>query len=410
MAKILFLAHRIPYPPNKGDKIRSWNFLRHLARKHDVQAGFFIDDPSDIQHVPFLENYCAKVFWEFASPRKQKLSSLRGFLTGHSLTEMAYPSNSLRDQVAATLDEGVDLVFLYSAACRSFLPETVTVPVITDFVDVDSEKWKAYSSSHKGPMAWAYGREGRLLADYERRLAQESRVSIFVSGDEANLFRKNSAAAGVSANIVGIPNGVETDKFDPSKYTVEHTGNRRILFTGAMDYAPNIEAVVWFVEEIFPRIVNDNENVEFFVAGRPVAPAVAALGAVDSVTIVGGVNDMAAEISHADIVVAPLLTARGIQNKVLEGMAMAKPVVCTQAANEGINAPHKKSILVADTAQEFADAVTSILKDQNSAKRLGLAARSFVADNNSWEAAFSLLDDEINKALVESVEQEPNES
>lgn len=410
MAKILFLAHRIPYPPNKGDKIRSWNFLKHLSSNHEVQVGFFIDDPSDKQYVSFLEKNCAKVFWKFASPLKQKLASLRGFLTGRSLTEMAYPSKSLRAEVASILDEGVDLVFLYSAACRSFLPDTVNVPVVTDFVDVDSEKWTAYSSSHKGPMAWVYGREGRLLAGYERDLAQESCVSIFVSGDEARLFRQNAKAFGVSANIVGIPNGVETDKFDPGKYIVEPSRRRRILFTGAMDYSPNIEAVIWFVEQVFSIIQRDNENVEFFVAGRPVAPAVAALGTVEGVTIVGGVEDMAAEIARADIIVAPLLTARGIQNKVLEGMAMAKPVVCTQAANEGINAPNNQCVLVADTAKDFADAVSSLLRDQSLAREIGLAARNFVADNNSWEAAFSLLDDEITNALLESVAQAPDES
>lgn len=399
MAKILFLVHRIPYPPNKGDKIRSWNFLRHLCETHEVHAGFFVDDPADIQHVKVLEEHCRSVHWSFASPMKQKLASLRGFLNGRCLTEMAYPSAKLREGVKQVLDRGIDCVFLYSAASRAFLPKEVTVPIITDFVDVDSAKWEAYAAQKSGPLSAIYHREARLLARYEHNLARESATSVFVSGDEAALFRERLGAPSSAAEVFGIPNGVDTEAFDPDKYQGQRSAGKRVLFTGAMDYAPNVDAVEWFVRDIFPAIRRAINDVEFFVAGRPVAPAVKALGTEDGVTVLGGVDDMAAEIAKADVVVAPLRTARGIQNKVLEGMAMAKPVVCTSAANEGINAVVGESIIVADEVEAFAESVIDLLNDPKKAHQISQNARRFVQQFNSWEAAFSQLDTVISDAL-----------
>ncbi|MBO6503778.1 MAG: TIGR03087 family PEP-CTERM/XrtA system glycosyltransferase [Kordiimonadaceae bacterium] len=402
MAKILFVAHRIPYPPNKGDKIRSWNFLKHLCEHHEVHAGFFIDEPEDQEHLTFLETHCASVHSAFASPLTQKCASLRGFAVGRSLTEMAYPSKTLRSKLQEVLEQGVDLIFLFSAASRSFLPKQVSVPIITDFVDVDSAKWDAYAAQKSDIMGAVYAREGRMLRHFEQELAKESAASVFVSADEADLFKQRLGTVSEMLSVSGIANGVATEIFDPGNYANTISNGRRILFTGAMDYAPNVDAVEWFARNIFPIVRNSLQDAEFFVAGRPVAPAIRALSTIDGVTIVGGVQDMAAEIAKSDVVVAPLRTARGIQNKVLEGMAMAKPVVCTSAANEGINAPDGDAIVVADQADSFADAVVQLLNNPSTASGVGNNARLFVQQHNSWDAAFGQLDQVIERVFTRS--------
>ncbi len=385
MARILFLAHRIPYPPNKGDKIRSWHFLEYLMERHEIHLGFFIDDPADLEHVDFLQKRSASLHFSFASPLKQKLFSLKGFLTGTSLTENAYPSSGMRSFVANLIDTNqVDAVFLYSAATYRFLPKNMKgVPIITDFVDVDSAKWEAYAANNSWPMSLIFRREGAKLAAFEAHVADRSLASVLVSKDEAALMRNRLSNRQQNAGkILGITNGVNAKAFSPEKYSTTSTKGR-LIFTGAMDYAPNIEAVVWFVENVFHRVKLEHPHVELVIAGKPVAPDVQRLDAHDGVNVIGAVDDMAETIAGASIVIAPLLTARGIQNKVLEGMAMAKPVIATRAANEGINAPDRAAIWIANDPDGFAEAVAALL-EPTAAKQLGVAARNFVMDNFSW--------------------------
>lgn len=400
MARILFLAHRIPYPPNKGDKIRSWHFFKHLAENHEVHVSFFIDDPLDLQFVDHIDGMCASVTWAFASPLKQKIASLRGLLNGKSLTEMAYPSKSFRKSVSQKLVDGIDLIFLYSAATATFLPNTIQQPIITDLVDVDSAKWEAYAHSAKFPVNMIYAREGRCLGAFEAALAKRSEASILVSGDEAKLFESRLSRMGMQTAVCGIENGVNIDVFDPAKYSTEKQPREPVLlFTGAMDYAPNIEAVIWFADHVFPSLRQEFPDLLFRIAGRPVASQVQALDQIDGIEVVGPVDDMAQEIAAASVIVAPLQTARGIQNKVLEGMAMAKPVVCTSAANEGINAPSGKCVLQADLPVDFARAVKDLLLSPATRKEIGRNARTFVTENFSWMSAFEKLDNLIDGVL-----------
>lgn len=400
MARILFLAHRIPYPPNKGDKIRSWHFLKHLCKQHEVHLGCFIDDPADLAHVEFLETICSSVTCSFATPLKQKLASLKGLLTGTSLTENAYPSRKLRHDIAARLtSQPFDLVFIFSAASFTFLPKDLPdTALVTDFVDVDSAKWGAYADQARWPMSMIYAREAQKLADFEAKVADVSRVSFLVSEDEAGVLKSMLTAHGVHADVRGIPNGVDAEAFSPKRFEHPPVADR-IIFTGAMDYLPNVEAVTWFVEQVFDQVKQALPATEFVIAGRPVSPSVQRLDKRAGVTVLGGVEDMAAEIAKAALVVAPLQTARGIQNKVLEGMAMSKPVLCTPAANEGINAPDGEAVVIAQHASDFASKVIALLSSEKEREAIGQRARAYVLDNFSWQTAERQLDTSLEGVL-----------
>lgn len=400
MARLLFLAHRIPYPPNKGDKIRSWHFLQYLMERHEVHLGFFVDAKEDLEHIEFLKDQCTSLEYCFASPLKQKIASLLGFLKGTSLTENAYPSRQMRRFTADLVNTNkIDAVFLFSAATFDFLPNDLNgIPVVTDFVDVDSAKWEAYADSGKWPMSSVFRREAEKLAAFETKVAQKSVASVLVSNDEARLMGDRLSERGhAGLNVKGVTNGVDTTVFSPEKYAKPVRPNQ-LIFTGAMDYAPNVEAVTWFVNSVFHRLKANHPDIEFVIAGRPVSPAVQKLDACEGVTVVGAVDDMAETISIAAIVVAPLLTARGIQNKVLEGMAMGKPVIATSAANEGINAPDLEAIRIADDADAFVNAIEMML-DQAEAKMMGKAAREFVAKNFNWEVSCKKLETLIHVAI-----------
>lgn len=397
MANILFLAHRIPYPPNKGDKIRSWHFLSHLLDKHNVHLGFFVDDSKDLEHVPFLEKRAASICFEKTTPLAQKVRSLRGLVTGKALTVSAYPYGHIQRYTSELISsENLDLVVLFSAATGPLVSDSCEVPIITDLVDVDSEKWAAYAKNAKWPLSWIYRREGAKLGEYEAELSSRSRETLLVSEQEAELFSVLNPEQASKSHAV--PNGVDLQKFSPNLYA-DPSRNDTIIFTGAMDYQPNIEAVTWFCREIWPMIFAKNNGAIFKIAGGPMTSKLEALKGVPGVEVLGYVDDMAKEIAAAAVCVAPLRTARGIQNKVLEAMAMGKPTVATRLANEGINAVDGDSICVADTASDIAAKVNELIANSVEQKRVGKSARAFVENHFTWDHAFAKLDALVGKYL-----------
>jgi sugar transferase (PEP-CTERM/EpsH1 system associated) len=402
MARILFLAHRIPYPPNKGDKIRSWHLLMHLCQHHDVHLAYYIDDPRDLVHTEKLASMVKSQAYCHVSKRQQKLRALTGLFSGKPLTVAAYPKGKLRRYCQTLLDAGeIDLIFLFSGAVAPlvFARGTPPCPVVTDLVDVDSAKWQAYAGASRWPVSLLYRREYRTLAAYEREIARRSASTLFVSEDEAVLFRAG-ISAGVGAKVHAVMNGVDLARFDPARYPAASEHGEQVIFTGAMDYAPNIEAACWFVRSVWPLIRAQMPGASFVIAGGPAGSAVTELTKVPGVSVLGYVDDMAATIAAAQVAVAPLLTARGIQNKVLEGMAMAKPVVATRAAKEGIAAQEGRDLLVANGPTDFAQAVLALLKDSEAARRIGAGARRFVEGHHSWPRCLEVLDGVIAKVLA----------
>lgn len=283
----------------------------------------------------------------------------------------------------------VDAVYAFSGQMAQFVSPGVAPRLIMDFVDVDSAKFAAYGEEARGPMRFVYAREARKLLAFETAVASRADASLFVSEAEAALFRRQSAAARVRA----VANGIDSGFFDPAadfpRLTTEQRGEGPLLlFTGQMDYRPNVDAVRWFAAEVLPLL----PTARFVIAGRNPAPEVRALSG-PRVTVTGAVDDMRSWLAGADVVVAPLQIARGVQNKVLEAMAMERPVVASPAAFEGIEAQAGRHLLVADGAGAFAQAIADLLTDRARARRLGQAARQLVASTYRWEARLAPLRD-----------------
>lgn len=394
MADILFLAHRIPYPPNKGDKIRSWHILEHLARHHRVHLGCFVDDADDLQHIPFLKSICAETHFVPISPFRAKLQSLRGLLTGEPLSIAFYANKGLCDWVCDILArQPISAAFVFSSAMGQFIPEDISpeLPVIMDFVDVDSDKWAQYAQSCTWPMSWIYNRESRTLIAYERKLARRVTAGIFVSEHEAQLFK--SLAPEVAPKIYAMNNGVDHARFSPADALPSPYSNPgvKLVFTGAMDYWANVDAVKWFAEEILPKIRARRPDAAFYIVGGKPAREVRGLTRLPGVHVTGSVQDVRPYIQHGNVVVCPLRIARGIQNKVLEGMAMGRPVVATPAAFEGISATPGRDIAIAEDPQAFADQVVALL-DAKAAAEMGRRARERIVEIYGWEKNLAVLD------------------
>jgi len=386
---LLFLVHRIPYPPDKGDKIRSFHLLQALASEYRVHLGSFVDNPADWAHAATLSQWCASLELRPLVPWRAALRSARGLFTGEPLTDPYYCDPGLHAWVRATLArEPVSAIVVLSASMAQYVPDahSRTTRYLVDFVDVDSDKWLQYSTGARWPMSWVYRREGLRLEQREAHIARMSHASVFVSQAEAEHFRRLHPDS--RERVHAVPNGVDSVKFSPahpfeSPYA---TGECALVFTGAMDYRANADAVIWFARDALPAIRAREPRARFWIVGsNPVAP-VRALAALPGVSVTGHVPDVRPYLRHAALAVAPLRLARGVQNKVLEAMAMARPVLATSAATRGIDAVTPPGVTIADTAESLASEALRLLNAAD-CEALGAAARRFVTERFDWETS-----------------------
>lgn len=392
MQGLLYLTHRIPYPPNKGDKIRSFHLLQHLSQRYRVFLGTFVDDEQDWQHVDKVRSYCEDTCIVGIDPLVARARSGFALLGNDPLTLAYYRNTKLQQWVAQIFEQRATSVsVIFSAAMAQYVDHNQHGRRIIDFVDVDSDKWRQYAVSKPWPFSWIYRREADSLFNYERRIASEFDHATFVSEKEASLFRQ--LAPECAQKTTFFNNGVDTDFFSPSRdypnpYPVEA---KVLVFTGAMDYWANIDAVDWFARHVLPAIRAYKPDTWFYIVGAKPGKAVQLLANLPGVCVTGMVADVRPYLQHAAAAVAPLRIARGIQNKVLEAMAMQKPVIVSSQALEGINAARGKELLVADNETEFADQVLSVLENGNEVI-LGRAARSRIMADYTWHNSLSRLD------------------
>jgi sugar transferase (PEP-CTERM/EpsH1 system associated) len=392
MRDLLFLVHRIPYPPNKGDKIRSFHILRHLSSSFRIYLGCFVDDPSEQRYIAPLREFCAEVFCVPLSPAKKAIRALRAIALGQSFTEAIYRDARLRawaENVAVT--RNIRNVFVFCSAMSPYVRNSDPgTRVVTDMVDVDSEKWGTYASFAVWPVRLLYRLEQRRVRALEKRAVAACEHALFVSKAEADLFLE---LVPEGAGRVGfLENGVDLDLFDPALVFASPfpVGSSPIVFTGAINYRPNVDAVEWFAGEVFPAIRQACAGAEFWIAGANPVAGVRRLAKEPGIRVAGAVADVRPYLANAHCVVAPMRMARGVQNKVLEAMAMAKPVVLTPAALEGLSAIPGREVVIASNPSEFADRVLEALSGRCS--EIGFAARRRVERDHCWSRNLKVLD------------------
>ena len=387
MDEILFLAHRVPFPPDRGDKIRSWNLLRHLAGLGRVHLGCLADDDAEAALAEGLRAALGGRIGDIhvsIRPRSRLGAGLKALATGAPVSLTSFASPDLQRFVYGLLaHDRIGTVFAFSGQMAQFVPGQWPGRFIMDFVDMDSAKFAAYADEGRGPLAWIHRREARELLKHEVATAARADVSLFVSEAEAALFRPHAPRADVRM----LANGVDLDFYSPSADLprLEDGAGPLIVFTGQMDYLPNADAVLHFAREALPLVRRDHPAVRFAIVGRNPTAAVLRLDGRDGVIVTGAVEDIRTWLAGADVVVAPLRVARGVQNKVLEAMAMARPLVASGAAFEGIEAEPGRDLLVADGPAAQARAVAQVLADRAGAEAIGRAGRARMEQAYRWE-------------------------
>ncbi|MFM5932371.1 MAG: TIGR03087 family PEP-CTERM/XrtA system glycosyltransferase [Novosphingobium sp.] len=392
MGEILFLAHRIPFPPDRGDKIRSHHVLKRLAQLAPVHVGTFADDVEDDAAKQALADVSAS---SFVSDRTKPMwrAGAEAVLSGQPVSLTAFHDPALAAYVERVLRErDIRAIYVFSGQMGRYVPESWRGRLVVDFVDVDSAKFEAYARSGNPAMRWVNGREGRLLKAEEARLAARADVSLLVSQEEAALFASRLRAP---ARVEALENGIDAMAFDPFTTLPEPRlaalEGPKIVFTGQMDYAPNVDAVVRAARRLMPRIRAAIPGAGLHIIGRNPTAEVKALDGIEGCTVWGRVGDMPAFLRAADLALVPLEIARGVQNKVLEAMAMALPVVASTGAATGIGAQHGREFMVGEDDDALVRHSVALLRDRQKAKTMGLAARRFLQDRRSWKAVLEPL-------------------
>jgi sugar transferase (PEP-CTERM/EpsH1 system associated) len=405
--RLLFLAHRIPFPPDKGDKIRAWHMLDHLADRWEVDLACLVDDPADLAHLPALRARCAVVEHAVIAGRGRAARALTGLRPGRPLSLAWFHDARLATWARAGLAAGrYAAVLAFSAAMAPYAmgPAPPGTRRVLDLVDVDSEKWRAYAEAARAPMRLVWSREARTLLAFERRAAAAFDRTLLVSPAEAARFL--ALAPEAAPRVAAVENGVDLRYFDPAQdqARVIDTPGPAIVFTGRMDYPPNVAAVAFFAQEVLPLLRAQVPDAQFLIVGAAPAPAVRALAALPGVRVTGPVPDTRPYMAGAACCVAPLRIARGIQNKVLEAMAMARPVICSPEAFEGVRAAAGRDLLLAGTPGEWVARIREVLDGGHAG--IGRRARAAVEAGHDWAVTMRGLD----AALGETVPQAAGEA
>ena len=389
--RILYLAHRIPYPPNKGDKIRSYHHVRYLAGRHDVHLVAFVDAPEDERGADALRSYCRDVTLVPLEKRAALRRGLRALMRGRALSEGYFTSPAMQHAIACAAATGrFDVVWAFSSPMMQYAAAVGAAWTVADFVDVDSEKWRQFGAHARGPVRWAYQLEATRLRAFERQSGAQADCVLFVSDAEATLYRTFCLD---QTDVRVIPNGVDLTYFAAGDGAGPQAGGH-LLFTGAMDYRPNIEAVVACARKIVPLIRKQIPTVQLVAVGHRPAPRLLREAARHdgALRIAGSVPDIRPYFRDARVYVAPLRLGRGVQNKILEAMAMCVPVVASTLALQGLDVEPERHVLVADGDEQFAAAVVKLWRDPARARSLADTARRLVETRYGWAGNLERLD------------------
>jgi polysaccharide biosynthesis protein PslH len=374
----------VPYPPNRGDRIRSYHILKFLAERAHVSLATLADEPLEPGTFEALGKLSVRVAIEPVG-RSRWLRAAASVAAGQPATEGLFCSPKLRQTIQSwSRETRWDSVVVFCSSMVQYLdlPALSDTPVIVDLVDVDSQKFFDYAEHARGLKKWLYKLEGRRLRRLECTLPGRAKAITLVSEAEADVYRSFCP----NDRTIAIPNGVDLDYFRPTP----HEGRPgRCIFVGAMDYQPNIEGIVWFCEQVWPQVIAARPGATFAIVGRNPAPAVRRLAGLAGVEVTGSVPDVRPHLAAAQIAVIPIHIARGIQNKVLEAMAMAKPVIASPQALEGLAVESEIHAFKASSVAEWLEQITRFLASAPLRLELAHNARRLVEQHYCWQGCLN---------------------
>jgi polysaccharide biosynthesis protein PslH len=384
--RMFFICQRVPFPPDRGDKITTFNEVRHLSTKHEVHVFCLADGKADLDNIPGLRRYAESVTAVPVLGWKSKLRALKAMFAGEPLSVAAFNEAELHNVIRRQFTElRPDLIMVYSCNVAQYAEHFPQVPRIMQFAELDSSRWGQFARRSRLPLRWVYAVEQQRFFAYERHIARTFSHALVCTAAEQRDFER--LIPGVPVSLVG--NGVDLDYFR-SKRIAKRPGS--IVFTGVMDYFPNIDAVLWFCDKVLPIVQQQIPEAALAICGSRPTAAVRRLAKRRGVTVTGRVPDTRPYLDGAEVFVAPMRMARGIQNKLLEALAMGLPCVASEAAAAGTVVPGGLGILATDAPDEFALHVVRLLRDGAFRATMAGKARAAAELNYRWDVQLACLD------------------
>jgi sugar transferase (PEP-CTERM/EpsH1 system associated) len=392
--RLLYIAHRVPYPPDKGERVRAFHEIKALSQHFRITLATLTHSEKDRQAAQYLRQWCKRVILARAGGKWGLVRGIWTMATGRSVTEGYFHSRSLVRQLKKVCrQKEFHLAMGYSSSTLEYLLSAPVSHRVMDFIDVDSAKWFSYAEEARWPKSWLYYRESRAVRQLEQDAIVNCDTVLVVSEAESEELSAYSKKIGV------LSNGVDTDYFVPN--TGYQSDEVSLVFTGTMDYRPNIEGVCWFVREVWPELKRQKPELSFYIVGRDPSRAVKGLANCPGVNVTGSVPDVRPYLSRARVAVCPLNIARGIQNKVLEAMAMGKAVVASKPALEGLELEVGREVLQADSVQQWQQTIVKLLSQDTLREGLEIQARQCVEERYSWSARMAPLVELCHKLCAE---------